>query len=86
MKCYFPLYFLLAHHDTRLFTVTQTENLHQSPYAETCTPVENSALLAIMCKRFHFLVQLHSDGMDSCHPVNKENKTGTKLDPRQNVH
>lgn len=49
--------------------------LHQFPCGEICTPVENNDLLAIVCKQFHFLVQLHSDGMGSCHPVNKK-KTG----------
>lgn len=65
MKCHLPL----------IFFIIQIQNLHQSPCAETCTPVENSVLLAIMCKQFHFLVQLHSDGMDSCHPVNRESNT-----------
>lgn len=65
----------MSHQDTRLLTKTPTEDLHQSPCAETCTPVENSALLAIMCKQFHFPGQLHSDGMDSCHPVNRKNNT-----------
>ena len=60
------------------------------PSGHKTTPVENSALLAIMCKQFHFPVQLHSDGMDSCHPVNRKSNTGKncgiKPAPRHNAH
>lgn len=77
--------FLLAH-ATRLLVTIQIQNSRRSPCAETCTPAENSALPAIACRQSHFLVQPHSDGMNSCPPVNKRShreELSRKASPRK---